>query len=262
MSASIPKVRLLGVTVSVATYEAVVTAVLDAARQRRTLCVTALDAHGLSRATKDPSFAGVLDTYDVIAPDGHSLRVGINLLHDLHLPDRVAGPDLTVELCRVAASEGLSVYLYGSQPQVVEDMAAALLNRFPGLRIVGRQPSRFRPATPQEDEDDIRLIQDSGAAILFIGLGCPLQEHWIYEHRQRLHLPMLAVGAAFDFISGNKPRAPRWMQRAGLEWFFRIASEPRRLVWRSIPAVSHVFAALLRELLFRSPAPPRSPTLR
>jgi N-acetylglucosaminyldiphosphoundecaprenol N-acetyl-beta-D-mannosaminyltransferase len=247
--AGIPKASLLGIGVSAVTYGEAVAAVLDAARQRCTLCVTALDAHGLSRATKDARFAGVLSSYDVVTPDGHSLRVGLNLLHGTRLPDRVAGPDLTMAVCRAAVGERLPIYLYGSRTQVVEAMVARLKGEIPDLCIAGWQPSRFRPATPEEDEADIRLIGQSGAAILFVGLGCPLQEHWIHDHRDRLQLPMLAVGAAFDFISGNKPRAPRWMQRSGLEWIFRIVSEPNRLVRRSIPAVAHVFVALLWEVL-------------
>lgn len=268
MTRLIPKRPLLGVNISVTTYDEVVESVLDHASRAQAFRVTALDAHGLSRAAKDLGFRGIVNAFDVVSPDGHSLRWGLNLLHGAGLKDRVAGPDLTVRLCRAAGERGCPVFLYGSRDYVVRQLQARLKEMVPKLQIAGFRPSRFRASTPEEDQNDIDEICRSRARLVFVGLGCPLQEQWILEHSHRLNMPLLAVGAAFDFISGNKPRAPQWMQDCGVEWAFRILSEPRRLVRRSLPAVTYVFFALLCQRLRFStvrskdqhPSAPTSPT--
>lgn len=245
----IVKEDLLGVRISAATYEVVVEAVLDAAARRQALRVTALDAHGLSRAAKMPGFRDLVNSFDIVTPDGHSLRWGLNVFYDAGLPDRVAGPELTLRLCKRAAETGLAVFLYGSHEHVVRRLAESLVVKFPGLKIAGLQPSRFRPSTPEEDRKDMEDIQNSGARLVLVGLGCPLQEEWVCEHSGKLNMPLLAVGAAFDFLSGNKPRAPKWMRDSGIEWIYRIASEPKRLIKRSLPAVTYTFFALLWQYL-------------
>jgi exopolysaccharide biosynthesis WecB/TagA/CpsF family protein len=248
----IAKKPLLGVNISVTNYQRVVEAVMDASVRARPLSFTALDAHGLRRAAKDPQFRDLVNSFDIVSPDGHSLRWGLNALHGERLPDRVAGPDLTLHLCASAAARGYPIFLYGSHAHVLAGLSRKLLHLFPALKIAGTQPSRFRAASDEEDAQDLELIRRSGASLAFIGLGCPLQEQWVAAHTARLSLPLLAVGAAFDFISGNKRRAPKWMQDRGLEWIFRIAVEPRRLVRRSMPAVTFVFFALLGHKVLRS----------
>ena len=247
MNCQIAKKELLGAEISVTTYAEVVHAVIEAAQNRKPLKFTALDAHGLSRAAKDTRFRDMINAFDLVSPDGHSLKWGLNRLRGANLKDRVAGPDLTIHVCRAASQRGVPVFLYGSREHVVREFGRQLQQRVPALTVAGIQPSRFRPSTAEEDEFDMDLIRKSGARIVLVGLGCPLQEQWVAEHANRLSLPLLAVGAAFDFISGNKPRAPKWMQDCGIEWVFRILSEPRRLVRRSIPAVTYVFFALLIE---------------
>jgi N-acetylglucosaminyldiphosphoundecaprenol N-acetyl-beta-D-mannosaminyltransferase len=252
MTCPIPKKSLLGVHISVTTYTEVVSAVLASALQRQPLTFTALDAHGLRRGARDRGFRDLINQFDIVSPDGHSLKWGLNTLHAQHLADRVAGPDLTMLLCSKASQVGCPIFLYGSHDHVVRGLRDRLCQCFSGLQVAGIQPSRFRPATFEEDQTDLDLISQSGAQLVLVGLGCPLQEQWVFEHTKKLSMPLLAVGAAFDFISGNKPRAPKWMQDAALEWVFRILSEPRRLVRRSLPAVTYVFFALFREWMRRS----------
>lgn len=252
----IPKKPLLGVNISVTTYSEVVDAVLAGALQHHPLKFTALDAHGLRRAAKDERFRNLVNRFDIVSPDGHSLRWGLNVLHAQHLTNRVAGPDLTVLLCTGASQMRCPIFLYGSHGHVVQRLRDRLSQSIPGLEVAGIQPSRFRPLTSREDQADLDLIRHSGARLVLVGLGCPLQEQWIFDHSERLSMPLLAVGAAFDFISGNKPRAPKWMQDAALEWVFRILCEPRRLVRRSLPAVTYVFFALLREWMHRAGSVP------
>jgi exopolysaccharide biosynthesis WecB/TagA/CpsF family protein len=125
----------------------------------------------------------------------------------------------------------LPVYLYGSRPEVLEALSRNFCTRFPGLKIAGMQPSRFRQLSVDEAHEVAGTILQSGARIVLVGLGCPRQEVWVYEYRDALPMPLLAVGAAFDFHAGTSPQAPAFFQRAGLEWLFRLLKEPRRL-WR------------------------------
>jgi exopolysaccharide biosynthesis WecB/TagA/CpsF family protein len=125
----------------------------------------------------------------------------------------------------------------------VAALEANLVDRFPALRVVGCEPSLFRPLTPEEDEAFVRRVNDSGAGLLFLGLGCPLQETFAYEHRHTIKAVQLCVGAAFDFHAGNKRMAPGWMQRSGLEWLFRLTQEPGRL-WRRYLVTNATFCLL------------------
>jgi exopolysaccharide biosynthesis WecB/TagA/CpsF family protein len=138
----------------------------------------------------------------------------------------------------------VSVYLYGGSPAVTEKLRRNLLDRLPGLEIAGYEAPPFRPLTPQEDDQVIQRINESGAGIVFIGLGCPKQDLFAYEHRERIRAVQVCVGAAFDFHAGVKPMAPGWMQRRGLEWLYRLLQEPRRL-WRRYLVANTVFLAKL-----------------
>ncbi len=225
------KHSILGVPISAVDYEAAVVAVIEAARGQRTLGVAALAVHGVMISVSDPDYRCRLNQLDMVVPDGMPVRWGLNLLHRADLPDRVYGPNLTLYVCEAAAGHGLPIYLYGSQPSVLDDLAANLRDRFPQLQIAGMKPSAFRQVTAEEQAEIAGEIRASGARIVLVGLGCPRQETWVYEHLGLLDMPMLAVGAAFDFHAGSLPQAPAWMQRRGLEWLFRLIQEPRRL-WR------------------------------
>src|SRR3989304_375690 len=130
-----------------------------------------------------------------------------------------------------AAPRGVPVGFVGGAPAVLERLTAAAAARFPGLNVAFAESPPFRPLTDEEDQGYVERINRSGARILFVGLGCPKQEWWMAARRRRVRAVMLGVGAAFDFLAGTKPWAPRWMRQAGLEWLFRLATEPKRL-WR------------------------------
>ncbi|MEJ2571556.1 MAG: WecB/TagA/CpsF family glycosyltransferase, partial [Anaerolineales bacterium] len=145
---------------------------------------------------------------------------------------RVYGPDLMLALCARSATTGHRHYFYGGAPGVPEQLASVLCGTFPGIRIAGAFSPPFRPLSAEEKEGVIRDIDRSDADIVWVGLGTPKQETWMAEFTRRLQAPVLiGVGAAFDFLTGRKPQAPLWMQRTGLEWLFRLMSEPKRL-WR------------------------------
>jgi N-acetylglucosaminyldiphosphoundecaprenol N-acetyl-beta-D-mannosaminyltransferase len=130
-------------------------------------------------------------------------------------------------------------------------MVEACRQRFHGLRVAYAHAPAFRQLTPEEDAAVVREINDSGARILFVGLGCPKQERWMASHKGCVNAVMLGVGAAFDFLAGSKPQAPAWVQRAGLEWLFRLATEPRRL-WRRYVYHNPRFVVLLAGQYFKS----------
>ncbi len=225
------KRNVIGVLVDAVDYEGAVSRIIKAAKERRSMSVSALAVHGVMTGVLDEAHRYRLNRIDLVTPDGQPVRWALNRLHGAGLIDRVYGPNLTLRLCERAAAESLPIYLYGSSPQVLEALMRNLSGRFPALRIAGAQPSRFRQLTVEEKQDVVRTIVESGARLVFVGLGCPRQEVWVYEHRDLLPMPLIAVGAAFDFHAGTLAQAPEHLQRAGLEWFFRLVREPRRL-WR------------------------------
>jgi exopolysaccharide biosynthesis WecB/TagA/CpsF family protein len=254
----IPKVPLFGIGISVTDYTEACAAIMDAARARRSYAVSALATHGLTEAARDDEFGKLVNSIELVTPDGQPVRWAMNLLHGTALSDRVYGPDLVATVCAAAAVEGMSIYLFGSTAETCRAVAEELPRRYPGLRIAGVQPDRFRDATADEDAADVHRIRASGADIVLVGRGCPRQERWVAQHRGLIPVPMLAVGAAFDYIAGNITRPPRWMQRAGLEWLFRLIQEPRRLFRRYLVHNSLFVLMLVREMLLnRTATPPR-----
>ena len=222
---------VLGVQISAMDYDAAVARIIVAAETRERLTVSALAVHGVMTGVLDPSHQFRLNHLDLAVPDGQPVRWALGLLHNVRLPDRVYGPTLTLKVCEAAAARGLSVFFYGSQPAVLDALVQKLQARVPGLQVAGSEPSRFRCLSDREQIELADRIRHSGASIVFVGLGCPRQEVWIYEMGHLLSLPLIAVGAAFDFHAGTLPQAPASLQRAGLEWLFRLGCEPRRL-WR------------------------------
>jgi exopolysaccharide biosynthesis WecB/TagA/CpsF family protein len=225
-------------------YAAAVDRVITAARDRRPLAVSALAVHGVMTGVLDSEHRHRLNGFDLLVPDGQPVRWALNLLHRAKLPERVYGPNLMLKVCERAAAEGLPVFLYGSTPEVLTALQENLAKKFPGIKIAGAKPSRFRKLTPAERDEVAEEIRASGAALAFVALGCPRQEVFAYEMRERLGMPLLAVGAAFPFHAGILPQAPRFYQDRGLEWFYRLVSEPRRL-WRRYLLLNPLYLSLL-----------------
>jgi exopolysaccharide biosynthesis WecB/TagA/CpsF family protein len=238
------KRSVLGILVNPTTYEQVVSAVIDAAAAQRSMRITALAVHGVMEGVLDRQFRYRLNQFELVLPDGQPVRWALRLLYGVKLADRVYGPTLTLHLCEAAEQRSIRVYFYGSTESTLGALRRNLETRYPKLRIVGAEPSKFRRLTAEEKLQTVERIRASGAQIVFIGLGCPRQEIWAYEYQPSLDLPILAVGAAFDFLGGTKPQAPRWMQRYGLEWLFRFLHEPRRL-WRRYLLLNPTFLLLL-----------------
>jgi exopolysaccharide biosynthesis WecB/TagA/CpsF family protein len=249
------KQNVLGIGVDAIDYETATEKIINAARDMRPFAVSALAVHGVMTGATDPVHRYRLNNLDLIVPDGHPVRWAMAWLHGVKLPDRVYGPELTLRVCEQAARDGLSIYLYGSRQEVLDKLNANLQELFPTLEIAGSQPSRFRQVTASEQEQIVRDIKDSGASIVLVGLGCPRQETWIFEYRKLLSMPLLAVGAAFDFHAGVVSQAPAWMQSRGLEWLYRFMQEPRRL-WKryTVLNVQYIFLVGLQFTKLRTRA--------
>lgn len=201
-----------------------------AAGESRPLAVHLVNAYTLSLAVQDEDFAALINRGGLNLPDGMPL-VWLARRHGLDLTDRVYGPDLTLAVCDQGRTEGLRHYLYGGSPAVVERFADELRRRFPGIDIVAAESPPYRELTSDEEDELVTRVRSSGAQVLWVGLGTPKQDRFVDAFAARMGMPVVAVGAAFDFIAGAKKMAPAWMQRRGLEWLFRLISEPRRL-WR------------------------------
>jgi exopolysaccharide biosynthesis WecB/TagA/CpsF family protein len=238
------KKNILGVLVDAVDYAAALERIIAAAQAAQPLTVSALAVHGVMTGVLDATQRYRLNRLDLVVPDGQPVRWALNLLYRTGLRDRVYGPTLTLKLCERAAREGLPIFLYGSKPEVLTALQANLLRRFPGLKIAGALPSRFRQVTAEEQAEIAATILASGAAITFVGLGCPRQEVWAFELRDQVPMPLLAVGAAFDFHAGLLEQAPARLQGLGLEWFFRLVKEPRRL-WRRYVLLNPLYLWLL-----------------
>jgi len=238
------KYNLLGVNVSAVDYEAAVGKIVDAAENRRALGVSALAVHGVMTGAMDDTHRHRLNQLELIVPDGQPVRWALNLLYGTALPDRVYGPNLMLKTCAAAAQRGLGIFLFGGRQELLNDLQSKLLEKIPDLKILGTMPSRFRTITPEEKSEIIQAIAASGAAITMVGLGCPRQEVWAYEFKDELRMPVLAVGAAFNFHAGRLPQAPPWMQRLGLEWFYRLTKEPTRL-WQRYLLLNPYYLTLL-----------------
>jgi exopolysaccharide biosynthesis WecB/TagA/CpsF family protein len=223
------KVDLFGVGVSVTNYDEAAAAILHAAAAGVPGIVSCHAVHALVTASRSPSLRAKVNTFDLVSPDGQPVRWALNLLHGARLVDRVYGPELMLRLCRGAAAAGLAIYLYGGSPSVVERLQANLRHQYPELCIAGWEAPPFRPLTPAEDQAVVDRINTSGAGLVLVGLGCPKQDLFAFEHRATIRPVQVCVGAAFDFHAGVKKMAPAWMQRRGLEWLYRLIQEPRRL---------------------------------
>ena len=195
--------------------------------------------HGVTEAQHEPSFKQVLNSADLVVPDGMPL-VWLGRRHGYALQRRVYGPELMQTFCRTTGSK-YRHFFYGGGTGVATLLAQTLQKDF-GTDVAGTYSPPFRPLSKEEDEEILAQIHAAKPDILWIGLSTPKQERWMYEHRRKLRVPVaVGVGAAFDLNSGRTPQAPQWMREHGLEWSFRLCQEPRRL-WRRYLVYGSEFA--------------------
>jgi len=230
-----PKQNIVGVEISKTSYEGVVEccrhwiASREKAAPARYITVTSV--HGIVSARHDQEFLRILNQAAIATPDGMPVVWAMRSFGNSG-QQRVYGPTLMLKLCEDAARHGHKIYLYGSTDECLRRLRENLVSRFTDLQIVGTYSPPFRALTPEEDADVVGRIQASGADLVFVGISTPKQEKWMAGHVELLPgVIMLGVGAAFDFHAGLIRQAPSWMQKRGLEWFFRLCTEPKRL-WK------------------------------
>lgn len=250
------RIRLGKIDIDRLTFGEAVDEVIWLARNGRSELVVTPNADHLVRLEDDAEFLQVYRSASLVLADGMPLVWGARLLGRA-LPERVPGSDLMVAVCEQAAQEGIPVFILGGPPGIAPLAATKLIERYASLRIVGYYSPPFGfEADDEENQHIIDMINLSEARIVFVGVGSPKQEQWISQHRQQLTTGvLLGVGAAIEFASGSLSRAPVWMQRSGIEWFYRLCQDPKRLArryWRNLK----VFRILAESAKVRSPARP------
>ncbi len=229
----IQKVNVLGVGISVIDQDRAREFLFDAVRNGRRGYVTVTGVHGVSEAQSDPTLREIFNRALLVTPDGMPM-VWMGKLQGHRTIDRVYGPDLMLNLCQHSATEGFRHFLYGGVPGIADELRRRLEGDFPGLKIVGTYSPPFRPLNTDEARDLQTIVRATQPDFFWVGLSTPKQERFMAEYMSILPEAkiFIGVGAAFDILAGRVRQAPRWMQRSGLEWFFRWMQEPRRLTRR------------------------------
>ncbi|MGC2660723.1 MAG: WecB/TagA/CpsF family glycosyltransferase [Bryobacteraceae bacterium] len=223
-------VHILGMRVDKTSYANASGLICGWAKDGESRYVCVATVNNVMESFDSRHFRSVMNESDLVTPDGMPLVWGLMLLGHRDAT-RVYGPDLTPHVLAEAERKHIPVGFYGGSVTTLARLCNVLQQRFPALEIAYRYSPPYRPLSTEEDEEVVKAINSSGIRILFIGLNTPKQDFWMAAHRHRVASVMVGVGAAFDFIAGSKPQAPRWMMRMGLEWLFRLITEPKRL-WK------------------------------
>lgn len=240
--------RVCGVRVDAHQVPSAVAALIDSRRDKTPLAVHLVNAGTLSLARHDRDLTELLNRADLNLPDGMPLvwlarkRLGLT-----HMTDRCYGPDLMLALLDEGRAHGIRHYFYGSSPEVVEELATRMRARFPGLEVVGVESPPFRALSAEESDALVERVRSAGADVVWVGLGTPKQDVFVDSYRDKLGAALVAVGAAFDFHAGAKKQAPRWVQRIGMEWAFRLLVEPGRLWKRYLVGNTQFVWGVLRD---------------
>jgi len=223
--------RLISINISLGNYERFITELLLLAQRKEFSYVCVANVHMLVEAYKDLHFQTIVNSADMVTPDGYPLVKGLRLLHGIK-QDRVAGMDILPDLLKLSEKQNLSVFFYGGTQKMLDKTQEYCSIHFPNLRIAGMYSPPFRELTEKENEDIIKKINICEPHFVFVALGCPKQEKWMYNMKGKINSCMLGIGGALPVMIGLQKRAPVWMQKKGLEWLFRLWQEPRRLFMR------------------------------
>jgi exopolysaccharide biosynthesis WecB/TagA/CpsF family protein len=242
--------EIFGVPVTPTTYAETTKCIMDAALKGISSCVALMPVHGLMTAVDDEQFSNIIkEQFDMVCPDGQPVRWALNFFHHTSLINRVYGPELTLHVLEKAAINRVPVYFYGSKPKVLKKLKTNLLKQYRGLYIAGMESPPFRALSSSEYDQAAMRINKSGAKILFVGLGCPKQELWAAAQKGKILMPMICVGAAFDFHAKTLDQAPYGMQERGLEWLYRLYKEPKRLAKRYFYYNTRYILTFLRQFM-------------
>jgi N-acetylglucosaminyldiphosphoundecaprenol N-acetyl-beta-D-mannosaminyltransferase len=241
---------VLGATIDAISWADALELIVRAGEAHESRYVCICNVHSVVTTTRDPEFRRIVNAADLATPDGAPIAWALRRLGHSE-QERISGPDLMWQYLAHAERAGHVVFFYGSTPSTLSRLHEALLKHFPQLKIGGMHSPPFRSLSAEEDEAEIRMINASGAHVVFVGLGCPKQERWMAAHRGRVRAVMIGVGAAFDYHAGVVRRAPLWWQNNGLEWLYRLLSEPRRLFMRYLITNTLLVIGFSRQLLER-----------
>lgn len=242
--------EILGTPVSITDYDGVLSAIDDAISDSAPIYICCTPASSLIYARDDPALASALQDAAIVTPDGMGVVHAARLLGE-KISDRVYGPDLMELHCERAAAAGTPTFLYGGHDdEALAQLQSALVERFPGLQIAGSHSPPHRDLTSDERAAITAQVNASSAKVVWVGIGSPKQELWMQSMRGELEPPVLVgVGAAFDFFSGRVAQAPGWMQRASLEWLYRVIQDPLRLGRRYLATLPRFAALVLAQAL-------------
>jgi N-acetylglucosaminyldiphosphoundecaprenol N-acetyl-beta-D-mannosaminyltransferase len=232
VASGLPRINVLGVGISAINLQDAIREIEGWITTRGPHYVNVCTVQTVMECQKDARLQHLVNHSGLSTPDGMPL-VWLSHLHGYRDAGRVYGPDLMLALCQRSAATGHRHFFYGGAPGIADRLASRLTDRFPGLIVAGTHTPPYRPADADEDRAVLDAINAAEPDIVWVGLGTPKQDYWVSRHRDRLSAgALIAVGAAFDFHAGVLRQAPRWMQRSGMEWVFRLAQEPRRLAFR------------------------------
>lgn len=239
---------VLNASIDALTWDDALHRIVTWGEQRESRYVCICNVHSVVTTTRDIAFRNVINNADMSTPDGAPIAWALRCF-GFTKQERVNGPDLMWKYLAQAEQIGQKVYFYGSTDHTLELLRVAINATFPRLQISGMRSPPFRDLSPEEDESEVRAINQSGTNVVFVGLGCPKQEKWMAAHRGRVNAVMIGVGAAFDYHSGSVKRAPLWCQRAGLEWLYRLWSDPQRLLKRYLVCNTLFIFGIARQLI-------------
>lgn len=222
--------RILGVNIAITNMQDTVKLIVEQIDELQGNFICLSNVHTTVMSQKDEEYRNIQNSAFLALPDGSPLSL-VQRLRGYRMAEQVAGPDLMAELWKATENTEISHYFYGSTPETIEALEKNLKKEYPGIKIAGMEAPPFRPLTEAEDAEAVARINQSGAAIVWVGLGAPKQEKWMYEHRGKVNALMLGVGAGFDFHAGTVKRAPAWMRKHYLEWLYRLIQDPKRL-WK------------------------------
>jgi N-acetylglucosaminyldiphosphoundecaprenol N-acetyl-beta-D-mannosaminyltransferase len=257
------KIDIIGSPITALPFEVQINFILEWAMGKVSKVICVANTHMLVESYWHPEFSSVLKSADIVTPDGMPLVWMLKLM-GAGTQNRVAGMDILLSLCKLAPLRDIHLFFLGSDVVILERMRKNLERVFPNVKIAGMEPLPFRPLTPTEDEAIIKKIHDSGAGIVLVALGCPKQELWMVQHKDKIQAVMIGLGGAFPVFAENHKRAPYWIRHLGGEWFYRLIQEPFRLfrrysttipvfIWLALKQILNLYLGLADGVAWRKP---------
>jgi N-acetylglucosaminyldiphosphoundecaprenol N-acetyl-beta-D-mannosaminyltransferase len=243
------KERLLGTYLSLGSFEEFISEIIHLGSLRTSSYVCVVNVHMLIEAFRDKKFNLLINQADIATPDGLPLVKSLNFLYKRNQV-RVAGMDLMPHLLCESEKKGISIYFYGTTNEILFRIKEKIKEDFPSLTIAGMYSPPFRELSEAEKSNIINKINSSGANLVFVALGCPKQEKWMSDNKNKINACMIGLGGAFPVLAGVQRRAPEWMQYAGLEWLFRLINEPSRL-WKRYLVTNTIFLILVLRFMLK-----------